>query len=110
MLRFVDQADAARIFVERTRVFHRTRHAVERQSFRFRMRLSPFGKRATNAAVGSYVEPGREFAHVVQNQETAGRECGVPKIELSQSRSILMRAVQNDQLGIAAEIFPGCFY
>src|SRR4051794_36975164 len=74
------------------------------------MRRSPFGKRATDAAVAGYVEAGGEFAHVVQNQEAAGRECGIPKIELSQSRSILVRAVQDDQVGIAAKIFPGCFY
>src|SRR3954466_13344122 len=73
MLRFVDYADAARVLVERAHLLHRTRSAVQRKSFCFRMLLSPFAKRATDTSVIRNVEAGGEFAHIVENQETARR-------------------------------------
>src|SRR5205085_8374052 len=105
MLRFVDQADAARVFVKRPRGFHRARVIVERKCFRFRMCLPPLGKRATDTTFAGNIEAGGEFGHVVKNQEAAGRERGIPKIELGEGRSMFVRTVENDQLRIAAKIF-----
>src|SRR5947207_9763607 len=72
MLRFMDQADAASILVERPCCFHRTRIAVERKRFRFRMDFAPFGERPAHSALTSNVKLRSEFADVVKNEQTAG--------------------------------------
>src|SRR5438067_8217491 len=95
ILRFVDQADTARVLVERARILHRARLAVERKRFRFRVRLAPFDKCATHATCARHVKARGKFAHVVENEEAAGAERAVPKIELGQGRLIFMRAVED---------------
>src|SRR6476659_3280757 len=102
MLRFVDEANAARVLVKWARFFHRARMAVEGKRFYFRMFFSPLGKCATDTAFVRDVETCGKFADIVQNEDAAGRECGIPMLELSHRRLIFVRAVHNDQLRIAA--------
>src|SRR2546430_17344335 len=90
MLWFMDEAEAAGILVEWTRVFHGTRLAVEGKCFRLRIFFPPFGKRATDAAHAGHVKTGGEFAYVMENQEAAGDKRGIPKIELGQGRSVFV--------------------
>src|SRR2546423_11180490 len=105
MLRFMNQANTAGVLVKRAGVFHRARVAVEGKGFHVRMRLAPFGKGSADATFSGHVEAGGKFADVVENQEAAGREDSIPKIELGEGRPILMRAVDENHFGIAAEIF-----
>src|SRR5438067_13197964 len=107
ILRFMDQADAASIFVERPCCFHRTRIAVERKRFHFRMDLAPCGKRPTHSAFAGNVKLRREFAHVVKIEQTAGRDRAIPEIKLGERGLVFVGTVENDELGIAAEIFSG---
>src|SRR3954469_22437788 len=80
ILRFMDQAEAARVLVKRPGRFHRPRIAVEGKRLGFRMVFPPLGKRASDAALAGDVEGRCEFAHVMQNEKTAGREQGIPEI------------------------------
>src|SRR6185437_851220 len=68
------------------------------------MRFAPLSEGSAHAAVARHVEAGSEFANVVENQEAAGREHWIPKIELGHGRPVLMRAGDKDQLGIAGSL------
>src|SRR5438067_13527503 len=107
ILRFMDQADAASIFVERSRCFHRTRIAVERKRFRFRMDFAPFGEHSAHSALAGNVKLGGEFAHVVKNEQAARRDRAIPEIKLGERGLVFVGTVENDELGIAVEIFSG---
>ena len=72
------------------------------------MFLSPFGKSAAHSAFVRDIKSRGEFADVMENQNAAGRERGRPEIELGDGGLIFVRAVHDDQLRIAAEIFLGC--
>src|SRR5438105_3886326 len=82
--RFVNQPDAARIFVKRPRQIHRTRLAVQRKRFHIRMRFPPFGKGAADAAFARDIELRGEAADIVKNEKSAWCERRIPKIEFCQ--------------------------
>src|SRR6266403_2984182 len=94
MLRFVNQANAARIFVKRSRRLHRARVAVQRKGLHFRMAFPPFGKGAAHSTRASHIKIRGELAHVVENDETARGERSIPEIELGESRSVFVGAVE----------------
>src|SRR5438045_285534 len=110
ILGFVDEPNAAGVFVKRALFFHRARFAVERKRFHFRMLLAPFGHSSADAALASNIEPCGELAHVMKDEHAPRRQGRVPKIEFLHGRFIFVRAVENDQLGIAAEVFSGCVH
>src|SRR5437588_3432791 len=95
-LRFVNQPDAARIFVKRLRQIHRARLAVQRKRFHVRMHFPPFGKRPPDAAIARHIELRGETADIVKNEKSAGREYAIPEIEFCQSGLIFVRAIEND--------------
>src|ERR1700686_2459838 len=68
------------------------------------MHLPPFGKSTPDAAFMRDIELRGEAADIVENEKSARRERAIPEIELRQRGLIFVRAVQNDQLGLAAEI------
>src|SRR5437868_6266739 len=70
-LRFVNQPDAAGIFVKRPRQIHRARLAVQRKRFHIRMHFSPFGKGAADSAFARDIELRGETADIVKNEESS---------------------------------------
>src|ERR1700733_13167193 len=62
MLRFVNQANAAGVLVEWSRLLHRARAAVQRKGFHFRMAFPPFGKGAAHSTFAGHIKIGGEFA------------------------------------------------
>src|SRR6267154_3273666 len=90
MLRFVNQANAARVFVKRSRRLHRARVAIERKRFHIRMAFPPFGKSAAHSPGVSHIKIRGELAHIVENEEAARGERGIPEIELGERRSVFV--------------------
>ena len=105
----MDQADTASILVERPCCFHRTRIAVQGKGFHVRMDLPPLRKCAAHTALARNIEAAGELAHVVENEQAAGRERRISKIELGQRGLVFVRTVENDQFGIVSEIFSRRF-
>ena len=48
------------------------------------MGLTPFRKCAPDSAFPRHVKIGSEYAHIMENEETARREGRIPEIELSE--------------------------
>src|SRR4051812_18883795 len=72
------------------------------------MLFPPLGKCTAHPTSAGDIETGGELADVMENQEAARSERRIPKIELGQGRFVLVRTVDDDQLRVAAEIFPSC--
>src|SRR5437763_17038628 len=94
--RFVNQPDAAGIFVKRPRQIHRARLAVQRKRFHVRMCFPPLGKSPPDAAFVRDIELRGEAADIVKNKKPAWCERRIPKIEFCQSGLIFVRAIKND--------------
>src|SRR3954470_6581710 len=98
MMRFVNQSDPACILVKRASLFHRTRLPVEAKCFDLGMGLAPFGKGPADTALLCHIKFRGETADVVQNDDPASCECGIPKFKLHHGCGVFMRAVDDDQL------------
>src|SRR2546421_3413456 len=70
------------------------------------MDFTPLGERAAHSSLTGNVETRCELAYIVKDEQTARRERRIPKIKFGEHRLVLVRTVENDQLGGAVEIFP----
>src|SRR5947207_15074060 len=87
-LRLVDDAEPAGVFVKRPLAFHGSGFAVEQHRFGLRMRRAPFLKSAAHTSLGSDIELNGETAGIVEQNNSAGGERGVPALELGHSRRV----------------------
>ena len=83
---FVNQAEAAGIFVEAGVAIPWCAHPVQTKSFYFGMPLSPFGERPPDAALVRHIELRGETADIVQKEKATRRQRTVPEVQFSQSR------------------------
>ncbi len=81
----VDQSEAASIFVERPRLVHGARFAVEQECLSEGIHYAPFIECAVDAAAAFDIEVLRKSAFVDDDKQSAGRQCGIPKVQFDQS-------------------------